>query len=45
METFEYDVLAASTREALNAKWRTVVRALEGWGLDPLPPPSSRYVH
>ena len=39
MEIFERDVLAASTRAALQAKWRTVLRALAGWGLLPFPLP------
>ena len=38
MESFERDVLAASTRAALQAKWHTVLRALAGWGLLPFSP-------
>ena len=38
MEAFERDVLATSTREALEAKMRTIHRALAGWGLTPFPP-------
>ena len=32
------DVHAPSTRKAQEMKWRTVVRALEPWSLDPCPP-------
>ena len=38
LEALERDALAASTREAMEAKLRTIRRALAGWGLEPLPP-------
>ena len=38
LEALERDALAASTREAMEAKLRTIRRALAGWGLEPFPP-------
>ena len=38
MEAFERDAWATSTREAAQAKLRTIHRALEPWGLTPFPP-------
>ena len=38
LEALERDALAASTREAMEAKLRTTRRALAGWGLEPFPP-------
>ena len=38
MEALERDALAASTRESMEAKLRTIRRALAGWGLEPFPP-------
>ena len=38
LEALERDALAASTRESVHAKLRTVGRALAGWGISPFPP-------
>ena len=38
LEALERDAHAASTRESMEAKLRTVHRALAGWGLVPFPP-------
>ena len=38
LESLERDIYAASTREAVAAKLRTVRRALGAWGLAPFPP-------
>ena len=42
LEALERDALAASTREAMEAKLRTIRRALAGWGLEPFPHPCGR---
>ena len=41
LEAYERDALAASTREAVQAKLRTVHRALALWNLQPFPPTAS----
>ena len=38
LEAFERDSWATSTREAAQAKLRTIQRALTPWGLHPFPP-------
>ena len=38
LEALERDAHAASTRESMEAKLRTIHRALVGWGLVPFPP-------
>ena len=38
LEALERDALAASTRESMQAKFRTVGRALAGWGISSFPP-------
>ena len=38
LEALERDALAASTRESVMAKLRTIARALAGWRIPPFPP-------